>query len=463
MARPAAREAATLRRLMVQSYEAVRREALDALAAGEPQRAFSQIRRFLEYPGELDSDARWADALDVFARIAAVIAGDALAGHARAAAARPDSVEAVYSLGYELVEQALHGFAATVLARARALDPEDAGILFELVAALEGCGANQEACRFLREAGPLVDQSFLARYLLSYNALMTGDLEEPRRLLPGLSALLSREGPEEGRAHMHAALAGMLARADALRGAAPLDAQDLRGWHFVITGGLLLHVSPYGFDEGMNGRYAYTQDSEARCLEGIRRLEAALSAWKLAPPRVFVLPHRESAALAHAAAAVLGLPAAPWPEGGTADPGLIITYDLSRLDGAILESLGDHRPGQILFAHAASWTEEPPFAADLTTYLYQINAAPWDARLGFDPEKQAPVEVPADESSVETLAERIANASLEEGSLADIEGLAALAEAAARAGGDAAPGAMLTGGARRRQRAGSPVKSSRFY
>jgi hypothetical protein len=262
---------------------------------------------------------------------------------------------------------------------------------------------------------------------------------------------------------MQAALAGMLERAGALQGVAPLDARDLRGWHFVVTGGLLLHISPFGLDEGMNGRYAYTQDSEARCLEGIRRAGAALSAWKLSPPRVFVLPDRASAALARAAAAVLGLPEAPWPEGGTPEPGLIVAYDLRRLDGEVLQSLKDHRPGQILFAHAACWTEEPPFVADLTTYLYQMNAAPWDARLGFDPEKQAAIEVPADESSVETLAERIANASLEEGALADLAALAAFAEAAAHAGGDAALGAMLTGGARRRQREGSPVKSSRFY
>jgi len=40
-------------------YSDVRREALDALAAGEPQRAFALFRWALEYPGTLLSDEAW--------------------------------------------------------------------------------------------------------------------------------------------------------------------------------------------------------------------------------------------------------------------------------------------------------------------------------------------------------------------------------------------------------------------
>jgi hypothetical protein len=40
-----------------------------------------------------------------------------------------------------------------------------------------------------------------------------------------------------------------------------LDRQDLRGWHYVLTGGVLGSLSPYGFDVGMTGRWAYVSDS----------------------------------------------------------------------------------------------------------------------------------------------------------------------------------------------------------
>ena len=53
----------------------------------------------------------------------------------------------------------------------------------------------------------------------------------------------------------------MLARADIARAVTPLDHQDLRGWHYVLTGGILAGLSPYGFDAGMTGRWAYVNDS----------------------------------------------------------------------------------------------------------------------------------------------------------------------------------------------------------
>src|SRR5258708_13714115 len=113
----------------------------------------------------------------------------------------------------------------------------------------------------------------------------------------------------------------MLKRAGCLFGIKLTDRRDLRGWHFVLTGGLLLHLSPHGFDEGMNGRYAFVQDSGALCLEGIQRLRAVLDTLKCTVPRVFELPERSSAILAHAVAQLLHCPLVPWPEIGSTQEG----------------------------------------------------------------------------------------------------------------------------------------------
>jgi hypothetical protein len=427
-------------------YSDVRKEALDALSAGEPQRAFALFRWALEYPGTLLSDDAWRDALSVFAQISAEIADDEFAEHVRRAANRPNDTINLYELGNQLIEQSLHGIAATILTRAHQLLPGREQILTELVCALEGSHHNHEACRVLREAGSIVDESFLCRYLLAYNALMTGDIEEPRRLLPALSEMARKDsGPNNSFLFMAGQIGQMLDRAAVLADVSPLDGQDLRGWHFIINGGLLLHLSPYGFDEGMNGRYAYTHDSDDRCLAAIRRLDAALKAWKIAPPRVFVVPDRESTILAHAVARVLDLPAEPWPEGGSESPGLLVVYDLDTLDGDLLQTLYPHRPGQILFCHAACWTAEPPFVADVTTYLYQINKAAWQA-----------------EGRVEELAEKIVTAKLTPEALSDLPALIEIAEATAKVKGEAEAGALRREGNRRRQRKDSPVKSSHF-
>jgi hypothetical protein len=440
------------------SFHEALRAARDALGQGDARAAFGHVRFGLAHEPTLVTDRdRYAEAFGLFARISEALAGPDLAALVRRTVEDPDDVRALYDLGYELIEQGLPGVAATALARANLLFPNQGPILTELSAALERDCRCREAAEALRAAPELVESDFFCRYLLAYNGLMTGDLDEPRGLLPGLFAAAA----DVDRLFMARRVEGMLARADAVRGATPLDGRDLRGWHLVVTGGLLLHLSPYGFDEGMNGRYAYTQDGPDRCLEGIRRLAAVLQAWDVRPPRVWRL-EGDSAALAVAAGAVLGCPVEPWPAGG-ADAGLVAAYDLATLPEEAAASLREHRPGQVLWAHASCWTEEPPFAADLTTYLYQYNVSPWGERLRVDPETRKTGKVPPSTAAPEERAAEVLAAQPEADALADLPRLTELARAAQRLEGEHGPGALRGEGRRRRQGTNSPVPSSRFF
>jgi hypothetical protein len=453
---------------MPKSYDSLRKEALEALLGQDARKAFATFRPVLQYPGapELEQPARWTEAWELFARMAASISGEELAGIVRQAAREERNVQALYNLGYQLIEQSLHDIAATVLLRAHRLVPQEAPVLAELVSALESMGAHTEATRLLRAQPQLIQGHFMCRYLLAYNAIMSGDLDEPRRLVLGLEVLLTRSGAQGEQAAAFAAMAErirhMLARAEALQGVTPLDLRDLRGWHFVTTGGVLLHLSPHGFEEGMTGRYAFVQDGGSTCLEGIRRVEAVLAEARRKPQRVFVLPDRESAILAHATARVLGAPMEPWPEQGSDAPGLIVAYDLASLETPLLVTLQQHRPGQVLWSHATPWTQEPPFAADLTTFLYQENTSPWGARLRFNPESQQVEPSPPAEGTVEALAEGIVSARLEDRALEDVPTLTKLVGAMASLEGGAAGGLFREEGYRRRNLTDSPVKSSRF-
>jgi hypothetical protein len=288
--------------MTVPTYPEARQTALESLDRGDAREAFSKFRWAMEYPGQVGDDpGRWRDALTVFGRIATALAGDEFGALVHRATLDPDHVQALYDLGYGLIEQGLNGIAATVLARANLLAPSQESIVAELACALERDLRFHEACRFLREAPELVEQSFLCRYLLAYNALMTGDLIEPREMIRGLDP-----GADPTRVALADRIRQMLTRADAVRGVTPPNETDLRGWHFVLTGGVLLHLSSFGFEDAMRGRYAHTQDDPARCLEGIRRLDAVLDAWSIRPERVWLLPDPDSAGLGCAAGRVLG-------------------------------------------------------------------------------------------------------------------------------------------------------------
>ncbi|HBP18525.1 MAG TPA: hypothetical protein DEA08_12170, partial [Planctomycetes bacterium] len=247
----------------------------------EPREAFRALAPLIRYPAPFAPES---PDTELFAEVSQALGAEPLCAALAAVRAAPDEVDALYKLGYELIEHDLNGYAAAVLERARALSPRSARVLTELVSALERDLNHVAAVETLRGAPDLVAEDFLCRYLLAFNAALTGDLEEPRRLLPDL---LGDDDPRyEGMAER---VAGLLARADGLAGVRPLDESDLLGWHFVITGGLLLHRSDAG-PEVMRGRYAWVQDSTARCLEGLRKVQALLEEAGLELPRVFALP-----------------------------------------------------------------------------------------------------------------------------------------------------------------------------
>lgn len=198
----------------------------------------------------------------------------------------------------------------------------------------------------------------------------------------------------------------------------------------------------------MNGRYAYVQDSYSLVREGIERLMAVLNAWEIKISQVLVLPDRNSTILASAVAKILGCPVVEWNDLAPDALGLVVAYDLGTLESELLEQLCDRYPGQLLWSHASCWTEDLPFTADLTTYLYQFNTAPWE-RQNIGEENFADAG-----KSDEELIEQIVNANLDRESMDDIDRLLKIALRVKNV-----PHASDY---RLKQYVGSPVPSSRF-
>src|SRR5882672_204560 len=365
-------------------------EIAELLVSGNDDAAFGRLRERLAWPRgkELARSPALPSWLGLLAELAARRDAKELAELASGAHRDPDSPDRLYDLGYALIDAGAPAIAASILWRCLALVGDSEEVMCELVSALESALAYRDALAVLEEHAALRARSFTCQYLYAFNAAMTGRLDVVREALSALAP------DSDETAAMHGAIAAIVERADRVAGACRLDDRDLRGWHYVLTGGLVLHQSPYGFDDPMRGRYAWLSDSLARIATGIDRLAQLVRAVPV--PCVYAPPGRGHEIVARAAASRLGLPLAEWPAIGVPAPGLVALYDLGDLSDADVARLVQRRPDQILFAHASPWTRDAPVAPDVTTLLYQSLVSPWGESPG-SAEAIAPVEVIAAE------------------------------------------------------------------
>jgi len=370
-----------------------------------------------------------------------------------------DELAALWAFGYACLEHHADYLAVRPLARALELAPDAGPILAELVTALEGDGQHARAVAVLEAHEPAMEWQH--RFLYVYNALMAGDLG---RAAAGFGRL-----PEPEDAAWRPArdkVRRMLARASAVGAVSPLDHRDLRGWHYVLTGGVLGSVSPYGFEEAMTGRYAYLNDSPRGCAAGLRRLRLILEAAGAAPESVALLPDRSSRIIGLAAAQALGLPAVDFDPGQPAAGALVVAYDLARSDPGAVAALCERVPGQVLFERATCWTDPPRVTADVSGLLAQVTVAPWEGQLGRLDDGTVGLG-PGDDRPAEAIAAEIARATPEDDKGDDSappdpdDVLERFVETVTATGAREAGGGWLDGGRHYVPNAG-PVPSSRF-
>lgn len=436
--------------------------ALEALRSGDLKKAYAALRPVIDYPGKLSSEKSWSSVWRTFADVADRITGPELAALARTVASHPRDPNALYDLGYGLVEQCLHGTAATVLTRAFELAPTAEPILTELVCALEGIGLNELACSVLKKSG-MAGTSFFPRYLLSFNNLMCGRIADSVDWHNGLVDLVPNDRAEtESLRSMANALRDMHDRAERMKGHSALDSADLRGWTYVVNNCLLTHLSEYGADDGMNGRYAYLQESPERLAEGIRNVAKVLSEVQIIPPRVYAFPDRDSEILARVTATTLKCDFVPWSPDWGDEPGILACYDLANVEPETLASLSICRPGHVLWCHACNWTQPAQIAPDIITYFHQFTVPPWAEQMKVDIATRQMAKEPALSGTCEEVAATVCRMLPDVSDTSDLEALLAFASHAKLYSGWLH---IPSGGSPRKRnilRIDSPVKSSRF-
>jgi hypothetical protein len=307
------------------------------LASGDIQ----GLLRYLRTDGEALPLSEVARLMAGAARLAGF---DDLAQAAAAVAEGGDSygtqdARALYDFGYACLDRGAAHLAVRPLARALDLAPDAAPVLSELVAALEADGQHARAVAVLEGHEPVM--GWLHRFQYVYNALMAGSLDKAS---DGFGRL-----PEPADAAWIPArekVRRMLARAGTACAVTPLNHRDLRGWHYVLTGGILATLSPYGFDASMTGRWAYLSDSMGACAAALARLRLILDTTGAAPQAVAPLPDRSSRILGAAAAAALGLPATDFDPGTPAAHRLVVAYDLTSTDPTAVAALRERAPAR---------------------------------------------------------------------------------------------------------------------
>lgn len=442
-----------------EEYEQIREIILENLEKSNSQEAYSNIRQILDYPGYIHLEDVLDDVIELFERITREMVGDDWGELVKKIIDNPNDVDALYDLAYNLYEERVHSIAATFLSRANEIKPQDEKIVSELVVNLEFMMLNQDACTKLSEAKDLLESSEFCRYLLGFNRIMTGNIDEAAKIL-----LTIQDSQDKDIRFMAISLKGMISRATVLKKSRSLDNTDLRGWHMVLNGSILLHLSPYGLEDGMYGRYAYISDSYSLCRHGIDRLKSGLDTAEIEVPCIISLPDRSSQILAMATSEILGKPLRIWDEVDINTKGLIIAYDLNEIysDDIILD-IADHRLGQILWVHASSWTYPFLYAPDITTYLYQQNNSPWGGGQMVYNRNSKRIEISeSDKSEVEDLSLQIISAERDEDYIDDLDNLISMIKSLKLLNDESKPGIFRTTGKRMHQRVGSPVLSNRF-
>lgn len=391
------------------TYDEIKQQTITALEAGDFDAAFRGFRGAIARNYRLldGSESQFIDAFDIFAQISNHFANDEFVGKVRAVVAQPSDVQSLYDLGYMLYEEGLPDIGATVLARADEVAPGTPAIISELVTSLEATNQCSAAVDVLQKYPQLTSSQFFPAYQLAFNSVMSGQLDTAQSAFETASKLATTDDD----VFMHKRIQGFLDRATTLGSVTPLDMNDLRGWHYVTTGGLLTHVSPFGYPEPMRGRYAMLQDSISTIRHGILDLHRIIQRKQLNIDRVVALNDRDSQIVGSAVAKALELPLQPWSSTAQASNTVVVAYDLSAIDDLTpYERLRTREPGELLFSHALCWVRSCPISPDVVTLLHQFNTAPWEPQMRHDPEATEPTYSDTDERPASVIADEIVSA-----------------------------------------------------
>lgn len=377
-------------------------------------KALKLIRDLLQFPKEIEDAAELKTVLDLLTKSFGQTSNDQLQQACQILSKDIANMDAFYKLGFILTARQYPEIASAVLAYAVKQAPNNLPVLHELVAALEMQGLYAPALSSLKNAN---GTDFTTRYLLAFNTLMTGDIDEALNI--GKTLKSDSASSDVMLKKWHA----IFARVRAVEGVTSLDRSDYRGWHFILTGGLLLHLPDPA--KHMYGQYESLEDSESLIKEGIYRLCSIFDLWKFKVPKILSFDNPESHRLGLAFSSTLGI-----PEKTVVSPkeaGLFVVYDHSNVINEVMDGISKHSNSMLFYCHASQFNREYKVAPDFTNLMYTWLVSPWERHTIFPHRPDLPTSPPTEND--QELAKRIVSAEIDKNNLIDLTSLLNLAEA----------------------------------
>ena len=346
----------------------------------------------------LAADPAHADSLEAAGKICRMLGAPEEAELFEALQAAPQDVEALYNLGHRLVDQTRPDVAVALFQRGLAGHPDTfQGLALQRELAFaqyvrrdfEGClrtlAALERDGRDLLSETELLDSGLLA----AEAALYLGRRDVALHFLDEAEARV----PDDGQRARLDALHALLGRASHWD---DLETADLRAWHFIQHGGVILKTAGGYFEDGSRaGRFDVLDlraDMVAFLLERlaglIERLELEVEV--VAPTGPVAAP------LAHALAARLGAEAVKDIVGREGRPTLLVAANAGELE-PLCAGLAKHRPDLHVFALNLDWSRDAAVLPDVAGILSQRAFLPWEERYAMDPDTKAMRSLPADE------------------------------------------------------------------
>jgi tetratricopeptide (TPR) repeat protein len=361
----------------------------------------------------LTADPAHADSLEAASKLCRMLGATEDAVLFENLRQRPDDAEALYALGYRLVDQGRPDAAAAFFRRSLARlsnepaqDPTRVHIVRRELAYAEFLDRNFEGA--LRSLGAislgdgLADAEVLdVRLLQSEAALYLGRpdlcgqyLEEAEKSVP--------DDPHRVRIDTVHAMLGRSRRWPQLKEA------GLREWHYIQHAGVLLKTAGGYFEDGSRaGRFEVLElriDMVAFLLRRLADLAQRLGIhWEV------IVPASDLAApMAHALAGLLGVSAAADLTGREGRRGLLLAANAGELE-PLCAGLARNRSSLHVFSLNLDWTRDNTLMPEMVGVLAQRVFLPWETRYSMDPDSGEMKEVPGDgrparEIAVELLA-----------------------------------------------------------
>lgn len=355
----------------------------------------------------LADDPTHAPSLEASGRLCRILGATDEAQLFEAVHEDPEALEARHKLAYHLVDEGRPDVAIGLLELGLAgvePGPAEAGLRRELAFAQL---RNRDFEASLRSLAPLehmelADPELIDTHLLQAEcAVYLGRRGLSQAYLDRAEALV----PDDDQ---RASLDGLHALHGRARHFEKLTDLDVRAWHFVQHGGVLLKTAGGFFEDGsLAGRFEML-DLRIDMVAFLLQRTVDLLAWAGISYEVVIPTGEVAAPLASALARRLGIEMVESLPDRAGRSALLVATNAAEY-GPLVAGLARHRRELGLFAINLDWTRDAPVCPEIVGVLAQRSFLPWETRYSVDPGTGETRETggdarPADELGAELLA-----------------------------------------------------------